>query len=120
MQSYRNDQSDRPDSLLRLASRWQAAHFDFAFDHFAFAANHSLRVQLETARTVSETLTEVEFVPSGGERHQFACEPGHRVGARQSRVVRAEPSAASGVRRPVGRLTLHSEKTDGERAAPRA
>jgi hypothetical protein len=58
MQSYRNDQSDRPDSFLRLASRWQAAHFDFSFDQLAFAASHSLRVQLETARTAPERLTD--------------------------------------------------------------
>ena len=58
MQSYRNDQSDRPESFLRLASRWQAAHFDFSFDQLAFAASHSLCVQFETARTAPERLTD--------------------------------------------------------------
>jgi hypothetical protein len=58
MQSYRNDQSDRPESFLRPASRWQTAHFDFSFDQLAFAASHSLRVQFETARTAPERLTD--------------------------------------------------------------
>src|SRR6202049_225049 len=49
----------------------------------------------------------VEFVPSGGERYQLPGEPGWRVGARQSRVppIQSGASAASGIRRPVGRLT---------------
>jgi hypothetical protein len=58
MQSYRKDQSDRPDSFLRPASRWQAANFDFSFDQLAFAASHFLRVQLETARTAPERVTD--------------------------------------------------------------
>ena len=38
------------------------------------------------------------------ERYQLPGEPGRRVGARQSRVVRAKPSASAGERSPGGRL----------------
>jgi hypothetical protein len=42
--------------------------------------------------------------PPGGERYQLPGEPGRRVGARQSPVVRAKQSASTGERSPGGRL----------------